>query len=591
MFKSFYAMAENRYFNSFTRKILGCIVPIWIAATLFSIVVWFYAESIMKVLSKTVIDIAVKESVIGTLILLEKLSVILPFLIAAIGLLAYLAFKASVTGPIKSLSVAITGGDISKQITLSTHDEIRQLADSFNVFTAGLRKILSESKQLGLSIAIDSTRTAKLTRDSFESSKQQGSLADIILRTSEDITKAINDISQTTQHIASTTSDHLETARSEREELKVVNGNIGTTTQQLTAFTKTVADLDNKSKRIDDIVGLIKDISDQTNLLALNAAIEAARAGEAGRGFSVVADEVRKLAERVKNATADISTNIIAMLKQVRQTSEEIRVISENMQQTQQTVGKVTQHFDNLVHDFEQNTIRLSEAASAIEELSMTNIEVNRQVQDIHGLSREVAGRLDDSQSLSGNMNSATEKLLEMVSRIKTGDDKLEAVVDQVAKWRDTIQAKIQEVASRGVDVFDKNYKPVPNTNPQKYVTAYSAAFTQALQTVVDDSNRDLNCIYAIPMDVNGYLPVHRSELSRPLTGDVKMDLLNSRHQRIFFAAGIEKKRHESEQSFLFQTYLRDTGEIVNDLSMPLYVNGRRWGSLVTGFKPERFLR
>lgn len=75
------------------------------------------------------------------------------------------------------------------------------------------------------------------------------------------------------------------------------------------------------------------------------------------------------------------------------------------------------------------------------------------------------------------------------------------------------------------------------------------------------------------------------------MTGDPKVDLLNSRHQRIFFNVETEKRRSRNTQPFLFQTYMRDTGEILNDLSMPIYINGRHWGAIVTGFTPERFLQ
>jgi methyl-accepting chemotaxis protein len=376
-----------------------------------------------------------------------------------------------------------------------------------------------------------------------------------------------------------------------RLELVEADTGMATTHRRLIDFAELVARLNERSERISDVVQLIEGVSTQTKLLALNASIEAAHAGQAGKGFAVVADEVRKLSESVGGAAEEISQNLGDMLQDVERTSQGIQVITQDFQGTSAILGRASEHFAKMVGDFEENTSQLTGAKSAVDSISGTSVEIHQQAKAIQNLSLEAGERLQESTRFSGDMNRATEKLLELVSRFRTGTGELESVIQRATHWRDTMEARIQDLAARGIDVFDRTYRPVPNTNPQKFMTSYAAAFGKDLQSVFDEARKDLGSIYAVALDVNGYLAIHHSGVSEALTGDPKVDVVSSRHQRIYFTVETEKRRSRNTESFLFQTYMRDTGEILNDLSMPIHVQGRHWGAMVTGFNPDRFLQ
>ena len=88
--------------------------------------------------------------------------------------------------------------------------------------------------------------------------------------------------------------------------------------------------------------------------------------------------------------------------------------------------------------------------------------------------------------------------------------------------------------------------------------------------------------IYAGAVDRNGYFPTHNKKFSQPLTGNYETDLANNRTKRIF-SDHTGARCGKSTQSFLLQTYKRDTGEIMHDLSAPIYVNGKHWGGFRIG--------
>ena len=92
--------------------------------------------------------------------------------------------------------------------------------------------------------------------------------------------------------------------------------------------------------------------------------------------------------------------------------------------------------------------------------------------------------------------------------------------------------------------------------------------------------------VFAIACTPQGYVPTHNKAFSQALTGDVQVDAVQNRTKRKFEdRTGIRCGSHQ--QAVLLQTYTRDTGELMHDLSVPIMVKGRHWGGLRLGYKPE----
>ena len=576
-----YRLAERHVFNTVLRKILGCVLPIFALLLVQSVIVHLLAQALLGAPGTEAAALGAR---------LKPLAYLVPLgaLVVAAGAIA--AFQMSVALPLGKIARTIQDTDFSQDILLDTHDEIRGIADGFNRVGKGIRDILGNSKRLSMVIAVDATRNHKLASDCAQNAARQGELSELITGTSEAMAEAVGEIAWVTNAITKRTGENLISARNARQELQEADEGLAATSRRLVAFAEQVHRMNERSERISDVARLIEGISEQTKMLALNATIEASHAGQAGRGFAVVAEQVRKLSDRARDAANEISVNLGEMLRDVASTSQGIQEITEDFQGTTAVLGRTSEHFGSLVQEFEENTGQLTGTTSALEGIVGTSQSIHEQAVDIHKLSVEGRNQLQDSRECSQGMNRATEQLLGLVSRFRTGSSELERVLDRAQHWRDAMQAQLQALAAQGVNLFDRNYLPVPGTNPPKYTTSYTHLMEAALQALFDEARKDLGSTYTVALDVNGYLATHHKGVTEPMTGDPVHDLNCSRHQRLYFSSEPEKRRATHTDTFLFQTYMRDTGEILNDLSMPIHLQGRHWGAMVAGFKPERFL-
>ncbi len=445
------------------------------------------------------------------------------------------------------------------------------------------RQTIATNLNESMKVANESANVAKRIKETAEGAGKQSELADVILNLSNIASAAILDVAGNAQSISGSTSQNLAIAKSSLKELESVTDEVNKINQRLVSFSSTVTTLNSNSESIREIVSLIKDISDQTNLLALNAAIEAARAGEHGRGFAVVADEVRKLAERVNTATEEISRNINEMTKQVSSTLSEIKEISDYTVHTKGAVEKTSKDFRGMLSDFENNSTQLTRITEAIENLSKTNDDINGKVSEIHSLSMQTTKQMQESEKYSSGLFSSAEHMQEDMSSFMVAKGLVQVAIDKTVEYKNIFQGKIDEFYSKGTNIFDTNYREIPNSNPKRYKTAYDDVFEKEMQPLYDKALSEIKgAIYALCVDENGYAPTHNSKFSKTPTGKYEYDLLNCRDKRIF-SDKVGLTLAKNTRPFLLQTYLRDTGEAINDFSMPIFVKGKHWGALRIG--------
>ena len=247
---------------------------------------------------------------------------------------------------------ALGAGDLSARLAVASHDEIGQLARSFNQMSEALASTVLHIRDASQQVSQRAQALAGLSSGACEGMEQQ----------SGEITSmagAVEEFSATSLNIADNMGSTERMAQDNAQQTRIGRASMdeaSTSLQQIAqalGSTATVIDtLGVRSKEIGGIVGTITSIAEQTNLLALNAAIEAARAGEQGRGFAVVADEVRNLAARTREATDEIS-GMIASIQQ--ETGNAISTMQQG---------------NRLMEDGLQRNAKVAEALARIDEQS-----------------------------------------------------------------------------------------------------------------------------------------------------------------------------------------------------------------------------
>lgn len=463
---------------------------------------------------------------------------------------------------------------------------IGKIGDVLGKFTNMACEVSKIIEKNSISLAETSFKTDRLERD-----------MEVLVAKSREIAAASENIFASTESVAGATKVAVAEADEAQDEsiagqavLQEAIAQIRKVSEKTGATAQLITQLETRSREVESISRAIREIADQTNLLALNAAIEAARAGESGRGFAVVADEVRKLAAKTVIANDQIGH----MMADIR---EETMVASNTMQEL---VGLANQGVSQIDHAGVQLDGILRHSNMMREQLSSiaTGVEMNhREVEQISGalnymqeqvleFERQIRKISDQSMALSELGETMFESMAEL--SIDTIHNRMFLLARKASENVSTLfEQSIRNGQISETALFDRKYQAIPGTQPPKQKTAFDN-FTDrvlpAIQEKILADNHEI--IYAIAVDNNGYCPTHNMKFSQPLTGDPEKDLVGNRTKRIFDDR-TGKRCGNNIRHMLLQTYKRDTGEVMHDISVPIQVNGKHWGGFRMGYRAD----
>ncbi|MEJ0039082.1 MAG: methyl-accepting chemotaxis protein [Gammaproteobacteria bacterium] len=305
------------------------------------------------------------------------------------------------------------------------------------VLTKAMEKAVAETQDI-VKIAVDGDLTARIEPSDKQGDLRKmaesinsllGSMADVVTkvkgaaievnRGAEEISSGNANLSQRTEQQSSSLEETASSMEEMTSTVKQNADNAGQANQLATAArdqaekggaivgkaVKAMAEINESSKKIADIIGVIDEIAFQTNLLALNAAVEAARAGEQGRGFAVVATEVRSLAGRSATAAKEIKDLIHDSVKKVEDGSVLVTQSGQTLDQIVSSVKKVSDI--------------VAEIAAASREQSSGIEQVNRAVMQMDEMTQQNAALVEEATAASQSMADQARDLNQMMSRYR----------------------------------------------------------------------------------------------------------------------------------------------------------------------------
>jgi methyl-accepting chemotaxis protein len=315
-----------------------------------------------------------------------NLMILLGVLLVALSVLCAWLIARSITVPIRAaveVATRVAQGDLTNDIVVTGKDEIGELLQALKGMNAGLVDIIRSVQTGAGSIASASGEIASGNLDlSSRTEQQAGSL--------EETAATMEELTSTVKHNAENARQANQLAQSASQ--TAVKG--GDAVAQVVT---TMASINDSSKKIVDIIGVIDSIAFQTNILALNAAVEAARAGEQGRGFAVVASEVRNLAQRSAGAAKEIKALIGDSVDKVNAGSKLVNDAGVTMEEIVGSVRRVTDIIAEI-------TAASDEQRTGIEQVNRAIVEMDDVTQQNAALVEQAAAAAQSLQDQAAHL-------------------------------------------------------------------------------------------------------------------------------------------------------------------------------------------
>src|SRR5450830_318546 len=322
---------------------------------------------------------------------------VLAFVVVAASVLGWVITRL-ITAPLAEAVQAakqISAGNLAFAIAAKGRDEVGDLLHALEDMRESLSRVVSGVRHGADGVANASMEIAQGNNDLSARTEQQAS--------------ALEETAASMEELGSTVRQNADNARAANQ-LALNASTVATQGGEVVAeVVDTMKGINESSRKISDIIGVIDGIAFQTNILALNAAVEAARAGEQGRGFAVVAGEVRSLAQRSAEAAKEIKSLIGASVERVEQGSHLVDRAGATMTEVVSAITRVSDI--------------VGEISSASSEQSSGVTQIGQAINQLDQTTQQNAALVEESAAAAQSLEHQSAQLVAAVSVFKLSGD------------------------------------------------------------------------------------------------------------------------------------------------------------------------
>ena len=302
--------------------------------------------------------------------------------------------RTAVVATLRRVLHALAEGDLGARIESGFAARYEDLRRDFNGACAGLSQAIASVRESAEAVSSETRSIARAASGLSERSETQAATLEEIVAAADRIAAQIREQAAAAAHA----EEKAATAHKRAEESKDV----------VASAERTMREIQDASREIGQITGVINEIAFQTNLLALNANVEAGRAGEAGRGFSIVADEVRALAQRSAEAAERIGTLIAQSDARIEKGVEITGTAAAALTGIGDEVATLSEHVSAI-------SLSATEQSSAVD-------EINGAMHELDQMSQRNVAMFEETSAATQILRERAESLSEVVARFRGAD-------------------------------------------------------------------------------------------------------------------------------------------------------------------------